>query len=131
MAGMRRFLCLSPLLLTAVLTASCGKKPSHPDAGITIRDDQGRVTATSRFQTVTEVQDGRVALTTTTSEIRSLDGGHDIRISWKPDYGFRGDRYDFQMTVDGVASRRSITYAGKPVVLLEQPRKVVVEAVKP
>jgi len=79
----------------------------------------------------TEPLDGppgqKVELTPKT--MRYSDSGHEVSMQWKPDLGGTEDHYDLVIAADGVTSRRRVAYGGKPIVLVEQPYRVVMENV--
>ena len=54
---------------------------------------------------------------------------HHFSIEWDPVYRLTGDQYDFKITYNKTISKRRIVYRGKPIVLTEDPFRVVIDNV--
>ena len=54
---------------------------------------------------------------------------HHFSIEWDPVYRLTGDQYDFKITYNKAISKRRIVYRGKPIVLIDDPYRVVIDTV--
>jgi len=61
--------------------------------------------------------------------MRFADSGHEVSVKWEPDLGGGEDCYDLIIAADGVISRRRVAFGGRPIVLIEEPFRVVMENV--
>lgn len=111
------------IVVWAGLLISCSKpEPSHPKAGLSINDGS----AMCRFWSPPE-QTGPLHVQFKTNAANYKQDGHEVILEWQPNYGKSEDEYHFVIQLDGAMQRKTISYAGKPITLMREPFKIVVQ----
>ena len=108
--------------------ASCSKKepiPVHPAAGLSIFSN-GSLSSTCGFYRTTEA-----GVTVRSQEMSVGENGHQLNVTWSVEPKTKSDVYRLEITADGAISKKEVEFSGKPIVLLEQPFKVVLENTAP
>jgi hypothetical protein len=104
--------------------ASCSKKepkPAHPLAGLSISSG-GSLHSTCGFY-----MESAGGISLRPKEMSTGADGHQFNVVWSVDPGEKSDVYHLKLTMDGAISERKVEFSGKPVVLFEQPFRVVLE----
>lgn len=115
-------------LCLLVTMASCSKKdpvPVHPAAGLSVFSN-GSLSSTCGFYRTTEA-----GVTVRSQEMSVGENGHQLNVTWSVEPKTKSDLYRLEITADGAISKREVEFSGKPIVLLEQPFKVVLENTAP
>jgi hypothetical protein len=118
----------SAVLCLLASLAACTKKdpvPVYPDAGLKIYSG-GRLDSTCGFY----IKSG-AEISLRPKEMSFGKDGHQFNVVWTVQPKIESDLYHLKMTLDGVTSTKEVEFRGKPIVLLEQPFRVVMDNTPP
>lgn len=108
--------------------ASCSKKepvPVHPAAGLSVFSN-GSLSSTCGFYRTTEA-----GVIVRSDEMSLGENGHHLHVTWSVEPKTKSDLYRLEITADGAISKREVEFTGRPIVILEQPFRVILENTSP
>ncbi len=111
--------------LVASLAACTKKDPGFPEAGIKIYSG-GALDSTCGFYIKSES-----GISMRPKEMSFAKDGHQFNVTWTVHPKAKGDVYHLKITMDGAVSTKEVKFSGKPIVILEEPFRVVMDNTPP
>lgn len=114
------------------ISAACtSSQPSYPNAGLRVYSEGSEITNSKLLQQSYSAcsSPARLELVQPRRMLGLAGPGLNLSIEWEPVYRLTGDQYDFVISYNKTISKRRIIYRGRPIVLTEDPFRVVVDNV--